>query len=447
MSCSDALVKRRLLSVATEKPREIALRVLHQTFQSDEILDRIMGDALAAPKLSPRDRGLTQELVFGVIRSRRLIDSLLGSLVKKRPSAQIQTALQLGLYQLLFLTRIPDYAVLDETVGMVKRLAGQPQARFVNAILRRIVREREALLSDVAELKQTHPDIAYSCPGWLFRRWQTRLNSAELQSLLEWQNTTPEVFVRVNALKMSGDDFQAQAAEEGLQVVPKSLAWDSTASVYQIENPAGMTQKELFRSGALYVQDPSTLLSVDWLDPQKGERVLDLCSAPGGKTTYIAEKMGDSGEIVACDAVTARLALVEENCLRLGIKSVTCRLVGSAPLPESFDDSFDRVLVDVPCSNTGVLRRRVDLRWRLKLSEIRQLASRQLAFIRRAASAVKPGGTLVYSTCSLEPEENFAIAAAFLEEDARFRLISERQLTPYADSCDGAYVALLKRDG
>ncbi len=445
MSCSDALVKRRLLSVATEKPREIALRVLHRAFQSDEILDRIMGDALADPNLKPRDRGLTQELVFGVIRSRRLIDSLLGGMVKKRPSAQIQTALQLGLYQLLFLTRIPDYAVLDEMVGIVKRMSGQPQARFVNAILRRIVRERDAILSQVAAMKETQPDIAYSCPGWLFRRWQARLGPEEIKALLEWQNRTPEVFVRVNRLKMSGEAFAAQAEGEGLQVSPKSLAWESTASVFQIENPAGMTQKDLFLSGALYVQDPSTLLSVDWLDPQAGERILDLCAAPGGKTTYIAEKMGDKGEIVACDTVTARLALVEENCLRLGIQSVTCRLVGARPLPENFDNAFDRVLADVPCSNTGVLRRRVDLRWRLKSSEIRQLTQRQLALLRRAASAVKSGGTLVYSTCSLEPEENSAIVSEFLDEDARFHLVSERQLTPYQDSCDGAYVALLKR--
>ncbi|MBT5705634.1 MAG: 16S rRNA (cytosine(967)-C(5))-methyltransferase RsmB [Verrucomicrobia bacterium] len=431
--------------MAIEKPREIALRVIQKAFESDEILDRIMGDSLSNPKLEPRDRALIQELVFGVIRSRRLIDHLLSRLVERRPSANLQSALQLGLYQLLFLTRIPDYAVVDEMVNIVKRMAGVPQGRFVNAVLRRAVRDRESLVESIESLKETRPELAFSCPDWLFRRWEARLSPDDLRSLLEWQNQVPDIFGRLNRLKMNEDELESRAVTEGLKLVPMKLSWESTARMFRIENASGIAQRESFKMGGYYIQDPSTLLSVDVLDPQSGERVLDLCSAPGGKTAFVAEKMNNTGEIVACDAVGSRLELVEENAQRLGIDIVSRMLVNESALPERLIGSFDRVLADVPCSNTGVLRRRVDLRWRLRQSEIRLLSNRQLALLQRAASAVKPGGRLVYSTCSLEPEENGDVIERFLRDIPEFSLISERQLTPYEDSCDGAYVALLAK--
>jgi len=431
--------------VAIEKPREIALRVIQRAFESDEILDRIMGDSLSNPKLEPRDRALIQELVFGVIRSRRLIDHLLSRLVERRPSANLQSALQLGLYQLLFLSRIPDYAVVDEMVNIVKRMAGVPQGRFVNAVLRRAVRDRESLVESIESLKETRPELAFSCPDWLFRRWEARLSSDNLRSLLEWQNRVPDIFGRLNRLKMNEDELESRVVAEGLKLDPVKLSWESTAQMFRIENVSGIAQRESFKMGGYYIQDPSTLLSVDVLDPQPGERVLDLCAAPGGKTAFIAEKMNNTGEIVACDAVGSRLELVDENAQRLGIDIVSRMLVNESALPERLIESFDRVLADVPCSNTGVLRRRVDLRWRLRQKEIQQLSNRQLTLLQRAASAVKTGGRLVYSTCSLEPEENGDVIERFLREAPEFSLISERQLTPYKDSCDGAYVALMAR--
>ena len=404
-----------------------------------------MGDALSNPKLEPRDRALIQELVFGVIRSRRLIDHLLSRLVERRPSVKLQSALQLGLYQLLFLSRIPDYAVVDEMVNIVKRMAGGPQGRFANAVLRQVVRDRERLLESIESLKETRPELAFSCPDWLFRRWEARLSPSELKILLEWQNRVPDVFGRLNRLKMNENELESRSEAEGLDLESIELSWESTGRMFRIKSASGIAQRESFRMGGYYIQDPSTLLSVDVLDPQPGERVLDLCAAPGGKTAFIAEKMGNTGEIVACDAVGSRLELVEENAQRLGIDIVSRTLVNESSLPDRLIGSFDRVLADVPCSNTGVLRRRVDLRWRLRRSEIQQLSSRQLALLHRAASAVKPGGRLVYSTCSLEPEENGDVVERFLKDAPEFSLMLERQLTPYEDSCDGAYVALLAR--
>ena len=405
-----------------------------------------MSDALASPALSSRDRGLVNELVYGVLRTRRLLDRLLGKMVRRQPSSMLQIALQLGLYQILFLARIPDFAAADEMVGIVKRRVGKQQGGFLNAILRRAVREKAELLASVEEFRNSEPDVAYSCPAWLYKRWRSRLSESDLLCLLKWQSEIPRVFARLNRLRSSESEFERQAQGENLGLEPVSLGWESSAAVYRIGTPSGMTRHDSFRNGAFYVQDPSTLLSVDLLDPQPGEKVLDLCAAPGGKTSFIAEKMENTGEIIACDSVAARLDLVLENCTRLGISNVSAQLIEDASLPPGCGSNCDRVLVDVPCSNTGVLRRRVDLRWRLRESEIRNLAQTQASLIRLASQAVKPGGKLVYSTCSLEPEENNAIVVDFLKTNPQFKLEAERQLTPYGDGCDGAYVALLSRE-
>jgi 16S rRNA (cytosine967-C5)-methyltransferase len=224
-----------------------------------------------------------------------------------------------------------------------------------------------------------------------------------------------------------------------------------------------------FQQGWFYVQDPSTLLAVSELDPQPGESVLDLCAAPGGKLAYIAQLMRNEGRILACDNNSARLELLKENCARLGITCVETALLSTLAAPSSVPSAeamlakedrppvlrsaldeggsplFDRILIDAPCSNTGVMRRRVDLRWRLRLEEIHRLQAAQLELLRQAAPRLKPGGTMVYSTCSLEPEENREVIARFLGQAPGFSLERERELLPFTDRVDGAYVARLRK--
>jgi 16S rRNA (cytosine967-C5)-methyltransferase len=196
-----------------------------------------------------------------------------------------------------------------------------------------------------------------------------------------------------------------------------------------------------FQDGWFYVQDPSTLLAPAVLGPQPGEIILDLCAAPGGKTTLIAQRMRNQGKIVACDLDAARLKLVRDNCTRLGVGIVETKPVSTLAREPM---RFDRILVDAPCSNTGVLRRRVDLRWRVQAAEIERLRAAQLDLLQQAAERLMPGGRLVYSTCSLEPEENSGVVKQFLAVQPRFQLEAERQLLPFADGVDGAYVAKLK---
>lgn len=403
-----------------------------------------MEDETAVLAVDRRDRALIQELVYGVTRQKRLLDKLLEPMVSRPPDGALPSILRLGIYQVLFLTRIPVYAVLDEMVQITKRKAGAAQGRFVNAVLRRIVRERDALLAQIDELKLSQPAVGFSVPDWLYERWQARLSSQELLALLNWQNQPADVYARLQRTQCEPEQL-ARRAEDVLGLLELvELPWDTSACFFRVKAAGKFTRSPAFADGFFYLQDPSTVLSVDLLAPRKGERVLDLCAAPGGKTVYMADCMGDKGKIVACDVASARLAMVTKNCQRIGLQMVeTVTVQDGEALP--FEGAFDRVLVDVPCSNTGVLRRRADLRWRLKETDLAGLTVQQAKLIRRAAEAVRPGGRLVYSTCSLEPEENGELVRAFLAEVSDFSLVVEKQISPHSDRFDGAYVAALDR--
>ncbi|MFM2294937.1 MAG: hypothetical protein RLZZ350_1350, partial [Verrucomicrobiota bacterium] len=225
----------------------------------------------------------------------------------------------------------------------------------------------------------------------------------------------------------------------GFAVVAREWTGDNLAFELQSHPPLAFLKS--FLAGGFYIQDPSTLLAVCALDPQPGETILDLCAAPGGKTTFIAQLMNNTGKIIAHDT-PERVKLITENCTRLGVTNVEAVSTFNFQL-----STFDRVLVDAPCSNTGVLRRRVDLRWRVTAEEIARLRATQVDLLALAASMLKPGGVLVYSTCSLEPEENSSVVKDFLAEHPQFKLESERQLTPFTDTVDGAFVARLKNSG
>jgi 16S rRNA (cytosine967-C5)-methyltransferase len=237
----------------------------------------------------------------------------------------------------------------------------------------------------------------------------------------------------------------AQWREEGVEYDFFRQDWVEENLVFELKAHPPLTRLPSFQQGLFYVQDPGTLLAVRELDPQPEERVLDFCAAPGGKLTYIAQLMGNTGRLVAHETTPERLRLVEQNCARLGVACVQTVLPSALdPQPSTL---FDRILIDAPCSNTGVMRRRVDLRWRLCPEEIRRLRTAQAELLRRAAPLLKPGGTLVYSTCSLEPEENGELVDEFLREHPGFKLERARELLPFVEGVDGGYVARLKRHG
>ncbi len=431
--------------VSAEKPRQIAVQVLRGYAEGSDYLEDLLEPALAGSALSPADRALTWELACGVVRWQATLDWLIAQKTRREvQKAPVQILLRLGLYQIAWLDRIPGHAAVYETVELAKQLGFGRQAGFINAVLRGYLRELDQTRKTLAALKTGQPALGFSHPDWLCERWQKRWGQENLRRFLEWNNTPPIVFARLNRLRAAPEQLMTQWEAEGVRFVARQFDWVPEGVVFELPSAPPLTALLSFQQGLFYVQDPGTLLAVTKLDPQPGESVLDLCAAPGGKTTLIAQLMQNHGRIVARDNRPHRLKLVEENCARLGVSCVETALAAVPASPAASAPLFDRALVDAPCSNTGVMRRRVDLRWRLRPSELDRLRAGQLELLHQAALELKPGGTLVYSTCSLEPEENEEVAKEFLSSHSQFHLEGERTLLPFVEEVDGAYVARLR---
>lgn len=393
--------------------------------------------------LAPADRRLAQELVYGVMRHRATLDWIISRRTEGRPQKPaLLDILRLGLYQLFYLDRIPAHAAVHETVELARESGFPQQAGFVNAVLRGCDRDRVQLRSDLTKLALVDPATAWSHPKWLVDRWRGQFGKPGLMKLLEWDNSPPPTFVRVNRLKTTPEALNERWKAEGVVALPIDHDWIPSGTAYHLVSHPPLATLGSFVEGGFYVQDPSTHLAVQALDPQPGESILDFCAAPGGKCTHIADRMGNNGRIVAHDNSSSRLRLVTENCLRLG---VTCVTAVSPPAIPGEPGGFDRVLLDAPCSNTGVLRRRLELRWRIQAEEITRLAETQFRLLCRVSEFVRPGGVLVYSTCSLEAEENAGVVKAFIGGSTQFDLVQQRQIDPVRDGVDGAFVATLVR--
>jgi 16S rRNA (cytosine967-C5)-methyltransferase len=309
-------------------------------------------------------------------------------------------------------------------------------------VLRSYLRERTGTEQLIEELQRSNPALGYSHPEWLFQRWAARWGTDRAVELMRTNNRPARPFARVNTLRTEAKELLELWKEENVSASPVQLDWVPDQLMFELNAHRPLTELPSFQRGMFYVQDPSTLLAVQMLDPQPTERVLDLCAAPGGKTTYIAQCKKNLGQVMAEEVQPDRLKMVNENCARLGVSCVTTRAAAPA---SAAAEQFTRILLDAPCSNTGVMRRRVDLRWRIRTEEITRLQRTQRGLLSEAADRLKPGGTLVYSTCSLEPEENRQVVEQFLGAHANFKLESERELLPSGDGSDGAYVARLQK--
>lgn len=415
-----------------------------QRENSSLFVEQLLDQAFAQSRMSAMDQRLTQELVYGVIRHLAPLDWLIERKThgRKQPTP-VLTLLRLGLYQLFWMDGIPAHAAIFETVEIVKQFGAAGQVRFTNAILRTCHRERDSIFKLLAELKRDKPWFGYSHPEWLYHRWDHRWGAAATLQLMQWNNTPPKTCARINLLKTTPGRLSARWHEEDVVFRPIHRDWIPPDEVFELKSHPPLRQMDSFTQGFFYVQDPATLLAVHALDPKPGETLLDACAAPGGKSALIAQRMANRGNLIAHDVSGKRLHLVRENCARLG---VTC--VRITPDLSSLEvASFDRILVDAPCSNTGVMRRRVELRWRLRLKEIDGLKQTQLEILRRVSPLLKPGGVLLYSTCSLEPEENEAVADELLETIPGFKREFQRTLLPFKEEVDGAFVCRLRKSG
>ncbi len=412
----------------TANPRRAAFDILLRVEKERSYADILIDRELSLGNLKGPDRGLLTELVYGVLRRQGTLDLIVNQFSRQKAEKLERTVLillRLGLYQEFFLDRIPVSAAVNETVKLAKVLVPRA-AGFVNAVLRRADRER----GDIRYPDRQHDAVAYlaarhSHPSWIIGKWTEQLGIGEAGALAEAMSNAPPLTLRVNTLMISRDELSEKLAAEGINAAPTHFS-PHGLNLASRTPPAGLPG---FRDGFFTIQDESSQLAAIFLAPLPGERVLDLCAAPGGKATHLAQLMGNRGVITAGDMAPRKLALIEENARRLGITIITtARLDGAKPLPAT--DRFDRILVDAPCSGLGVLRRNPEGKWWKTPADVEALAIRQKAILRNAADLLKDGGTLLYATCSTTVEENEWVIADFLSMRPDFVLEDLRELFP-----------------
>ncbi|MCX6338792.1 MAG: 16S rRNA (cytosine(967)-C(5))-methyltransferase RsmB [Candidatus Aureabacteria bacterium] len=428
--------------------REAAFRVLRGALRSDVFVSELLDREFRLSALPLEDRRLATELAYGCLRRRGTLDAVIERCAgrgMREITPGIDDILRLGVYQLLYLDRVPAYAAVDETVELAKRFGPKGSEKFVNAVLRRAQRSQREIAPLAGEGSPASSlAAAHSHPLWLVERWLARWGRVEVEALCVANNTAPPFTVRVNRVRISRDELMTRLARESARAVPHGghpLALDIE------ELPCPLRDLASFREGLFQVQDVSGMRVVDLLGPRARERIADLCAGPGGKATGIAEAMGDEGEVICVELRGRKAGMISENAKRLGLNCITVVIGDALRAGTSIDTQpVDRVLVDAPCSNTGVLRRRPEARWRVSENDIGRLAGRQVALLTAGAAVVRRGGILVYSTCSIEPEENEKVVERFLQEFPAFGIEDQISLYPHRSGCDGGYAARLVRN-
>ncbi len=439
-----------------DKVRETAMKVLLAVHENGAYANIALAEALRKARLNEMDRRFATELVYGAVKAGGTLDWIVRRYTNRplrKMTPYVRSILRLGIFQLFFLDRVPPSAVCNESTELAKKYGHAGTGKFVNAVLRAAARDPgKARVSEDDE--SAYLAIQFQHPKWLVSRWLKMFGREETEQLCVFDNAAAVLSLRTNLLRITRDELVERLRMEGAKVVlskwaPEGILCPTHAS---LNNSASL------REGLFQVQDESSMQVAHVLGPQPGEFVIDMCSAPGGKTTHLAERMKNQGRILALDIYDTKLARVEENAKRLGISIIETKRLDARAAGDAYPQKADRVLADVPCSGLGVLRRRPDARWRKTEEEIMKLPMLQSEILESAARAVKPGGVLVYSTCTIEPAENEEVVRSFLRSHAEFSLnvtgkylplkpsASDMvQFYPQRDRVDGFFIARLMR--
>lgn len=392
------------------------------------------------PKLKPADRALAHELVLGVLRWQLWLDKLVEHYAKRGVDSldlPVRLALRLGLYQLRFLTRVPASAAVNEAVNLVYSARVSSAASFVNAVLRRAIREGE--YDPASQIVDPLEKLAVetSHPRWLIERWTRSFGFGEAEAFARANNRVPPTAFRL----VEGDfaDFENQLIAAGGRVESSRIAEDA----WRVSGATSLL-RELAENGNIYLQDEASQLVAQTVDVQPNERVLDLCAAPGGKTTLMAKRAGETAVIVASDFSERRLEIILKMSALHHLNSIKSLLLDATNHLPFANSTFDRILVDAPCTGTGTLRRNPEIRWRISEADIHSLATQQKLFLTNAARVLKPGGQLVYSTCSVETEENESVIHEFVQANPWFSVAKTTRTWPHRDGTDGFFIASLR---
>lgn len=427
--------------------REIALGVLRKVLHTDRFIPELLDEFFRRHGLSSEDKGLVTELAYGCVRRRGTLDWVTEQYAGRgmaKISAGLRDILRMGVYQLLYCDRIPRYAAVHEAVELAKRHGPRGSEKFVNAVLRKVPEHREEIcFPSRSATPASYIATFHSHPLWLVERWLRRWGQSSTEALCAANNAVPPLTARVNRLKTDREGLIGKLSAEGV----RPSACEGYPDAIELRNlPRPLGELASFREGLFQIQDIAGMRVAALVAVEPCEMVADLCAAPGGKCTAMAEMMGGRGEVWCMDVSAAKVRLIEENATRLGLTSLRM-VIGNALQAERRlgRERFDRLLLDAPCSNTGVLGRRPEVRWRLKVADIERLAKNQRALLSAAAPCVRVGGALVYSTCSIEPDENECVVEQFLKRFPGFVIDGELRFLPHTSGCDGGYAARLLR--
>ena len=402
-----------------DKVREIALKILYKVDVEEAYSNIILNEELNKNRkqLNEKDVGLISEIVYGVTTWRLTLDEIIKKYSKirlKKISPWILNILRMGIYQIIFLDKIPNSAAVNESVNLAKRYGHKSSSNFVNAILRKISKkdyeEFFEIKNEIEKISKTN-----SMPEWIINELLKNNNKETVQEICKNLNLRPKTTIRINTLKIEKKEFVSKLKEENIDY--EETEKENFLILNKIKNIENIS---LFKEGFFTVQDISAGLTAKVLNPQKGDYVLDACSAPGGKTTYIAELMKNEGNIEAWDIYEHRLKLVEENSKRLGINIIETKLNDASIYNEKLKEKFDKILIDAPCLGIGVIRRKPDIKWQRKPEDVKIITEIQMKILNTCSKYLKTGGHLVYSTCSILEEENEKLIKSFLQKNNNF---------------------------
>lgn len=443
--------------------REAAMNILTAVEEEGAYSNLLLNQVLKGADLSPADAGLATELVYGTIARRNTLDYFLESYVAKgmkKLAPWVRNLLRLSLYQILYLDRIPDHAAVSEAVNIAKRKGHQGISGMVNGVLRNMLRNRDQLSVPDDLPAAQRIALTYSHPEWLVKRWIAQYGEHTAEAMCRANNEAPPVSVRVNTTMTTRDQLMREMEEAGHHVQPSKLSGDGII----VMSGGNMALTSWYEDGMLSVQDESSMLVAEAVGAEPGMAVLDCCAAPGGKTSHIGEKMLDRGSIIANDVHPHKVKLIQDQADRLGLGSIETVCHDALDLPSYYEEaSFDRILLDAPCSGLGVIRRKPDLRWTKSPEDVESISGLQKELLSRVSKLLKPGGILVYSTCTTEQKENDQVVREFLSANPHFAAaglaesmneevkscVTEEglgiQILPQKFDSDGFYIARLTR--
>ncbi len=424
--------------------REAVLKGLYRIETEGAYTNQVLKEILSGDAISALDRGFVTELLTGVIRNRLRLDFVIGKFSKiklKKLSPWVHQILRMGIYQILFLERVPDSAACNESVKLARRYAHGGAQGYVNGLLRSVVREKENI--PLPNDRTERMSVVYSCPLWLTEKLISQYGLETCEAILKASHEKFPVSLRVNRLRGTTEELQRRLETEGIVAIPDV---NHPFRLF-VDGALNVTDSQAYREGLYSIQNRSSMTAVEELLPKPGDIMLDLCAAPGGKTTYAAELMENQGKVFAFDIYSHKTELIAKSAERLGISIVETSVWDATQFLPEWELKADKVLADVPCSGIGVIHKKPDIKWHRTPEDIRALCETQKKILRNAARYVKSNGILVYSTCTILREENEEQIQTFLEENEDFVLEKEQLLFTHETGGSGFYIAKLIRKG